>query len=224
VPNSSHQCCPSSRCVICAVGGWKLDDGTSCAWPRWTGHTITLKSDGSKITGTIYGSQPIPLEGTIEGDTLRVTLKLTTVNGRERRENYIATLTGDELKFTHQSENGRLPVFGPAAKEFTAPGSGEDGCVAAKGVARSCGGADSTGRVRLRASLSGTVAQTSVDAISADAHSPRHRPRTHIGVAQCPRWTIRCRTSNASLQRHHALARRLRSDPRAHPASVKSSP
>src|SRR2546426_9742866 len=82
--------------------------------------TLTLKSDGSKVTGTLYGSQPIPLEGTIEGNTLRLSLKLTTVNGGERLVNYIATLNGDELKFTHQSEDGRLPVFGPAAKEFTA--------------------------------------------------------------------------------------------------------
>lgn len=82
--------------------------------------TLTLKSDGNKVTGTLYASQPIPLEGTIDGNTLRVSLRLTTVNGTERLVNYIATLNGDELKFTHQSENGRLPVFGPAAKEFTA--------------------------------------------------------------------------------------------------------
>src|SRR5215831_14217019 len=60
--------------------------------------TLTLKSDGSKVTGTLYAFQPIPLEGTIEGKTLRVSLKLTTVNGNERRENFIATLNGDELK------------------------------------------------------------------------------------------------------------------------------
>ena len=30
-----------------------------------------------------------------------------------------------------------------------------------------------------------------------------------------PRWTIHCRTLNASFRRHHALARRQRSDSRA---------
>ena len=82
--------------------------------------TLTLKSDGNKVTGTLYGNQPIPLEGTLEGDTLRVSLKVTSVNGGERLVNYVATLQGDELKFRHQSENGKPQVFGPAAKEFTA--------------------------------------------------------------------------------------------------------
>jgi hypothetical protein len=37
--------------------------------------TLTLKSDGSKLTGTLYGIQPIPLEGTIEGNSLKIKLK-----------------------------------------------------------------------------------------------------------------------------------------------------
>jgi hypothetical protein len=83
--------------------------------------TLTLKSDGSKLTGTLYGIQPIPLEGTIEGNTLKMTLKVTTGTGGELLLNYTAILEGDELKFTYQSENGRPPVFGPNAREFTAP-------------------------------------------------------------------------------------------------------
>jgi hypothetical protein len=82
--------------------------------------TLTLKSDGSKLTGTLYGIQPIPLEGTIEGNILKIKLKVTTDSGGELLLNYTAILEGDEIKFTYQSENGRPPVFGPAAQEFTA--------------------------------------------------------------------------------------------------------
>ena len=82
--------------------------------------TLTLKSDGSKLTGTLDGAQPIPLEGTMEGNSLKIRLKVTTSSGGELIVNYTAILEGDELKFTYQSENGRPPVFGPAAQEFTA--------------------------------------------------------------------------------------------------------
>ena len=82
--------------------------------------TLMLKSDGSKVTGTIHAIQPIPLEGTIEGNTLKVKLKVPTATGNELLVNYTAVLEGDEIKFTYQSENGRPPVFGPAAQEFTA--------------------------------------------------------------------------------------------------------
>jgi hypothetical protein len=82
--------------------------------------TLTLKSDGSKLTGTLFGIQPIPLEGTIEGNTLKIKLKVTTSSGGELLLNYSAILEGDEMKFTYQSDNGRPPVFGPAAQEFTA--------------------------------------------------------------------------------------------------------
>ena len=82
--------------------------------------TLTLKSDGSKVTGTLFGIQPIPLEGTIEGNTLKIKLKVTTESGGELLLNYTAILEGDEIKFTYQSETGRPPIFGPAAREFTA--------------------------------------------------------------------------------------------------------
>jgi hypothetical protein len=82
--------------------------------------TLTLKSDGSKLTGTLYGKQPIPLEGRMEGNKLKTTLKVPTVNGGELLVNYVAVLEGDELKFTYQSDNGRPPVFGPKAQEFIA--------------------------------------------------------------------------------------------------------
>jgi hypothetical protein len=60
------------------------------------------------------------LEGTIEGKNLRIKLKVTTASGGELLLNYTAILEGDEIKFTYQPENGRPPVFGPAAQEFTA--------------------------------------------------------------------------------------------------------
>jgi hypothetical protein len=82
--------------------------------------TLTLKADGSKLSGTLYGNQPIPMEGTIEGKILKVKLKVTTSSGNELILNYTAILDGDEIMFTYQSENGRPPVFGPAAQEFTA--------------------------------------------------------------------------------------------------------
>src|SRR5438093_7041327 len=68
--------------------------------------TLTLKSDGSKLTGTLYGFQPIPLEGTIEGNTLKIKLKVTTATGSELLLNYTAILEGDQIKFTYQSETG----------------------------------------------------------------------------------------------------------------------
>ena len=82
--------------------------------------TLTLKSDGSKVTGTLYGIQSIPMEGTIEGNTLKLNLKVTTSTGSELVIKYNAILEGDEIKFIYESENGRPPVFGPAAQEFTA--------------------------------------------------------------------------------------------------------
>ena len=82
--------------------------------------TLTLKSDGSKLTGTLYGFQAIPLEGTVEGNTLKIKLKVTTDTGSELLLNYTAILEGDEIKFTYQSDTGRPPLFGPNAQEFTA--------------------------------------------------------------------------------------------------------
>ena len=82
--------------------------------------TLTLRSNGSELTGTVHAIQPIPLEGTIEGNSLRIQIKVPTNTGGELRVSYTAILEGDEINFTYQSETGRPPVFGPAAQEFTA--------------------------------------------------------------------------------------------------------
>ena len=82
--------------------------------------TLTLKSDGNKLTGTLFGIQPVPLEGTIEGNTLKIKLNVTTATGSVLLLNYTGILEGDEIKFIYQSEKGQPPVFGPAAQEFTA--------------------------------------------------------------------------------------------------------
>jgi hypothetical protein len=81
--------------------------------------TLTLKSDGSRLTGTLFGFRTIPLEGSIEGNALKIKLKVPATGG-ELIENYTATLEGDELKFTYQPEHRRAPAFGPAAQTFTA--------------------------------------------------------------------------------------------------------
>src|SRR5262252_5351152 len=79
--------------------------------------TLTLRSDGSKLTGTLYGKQPIPLDGTIDGNKLKMTFKVGgAANGGELLVNYIAVLDGDELKFTFQPDSRPLPVFGPKAR------------------------------------------------------------------------------------------------------------
>ena len=83
--------------------------------------TITLKSEGNKVTGTIHAFRPIRLEGSIEGNALKIELTVTTATGGALLVKYTAALEGDELKFTYQSENGRpSPPFGPGAREFTA--------------------------------------------------------------------------------------------------------
>jgi len=82
--------------------------------------TLTLKSDGTNLTGTIFGFRTIPLEGSLDGNRLKVTLRVPTATGGELRVTYIGVVEGREIKFTHQSDTGRAPVFGPNAREFVA--------------------------------------------------------------------------------------------------------
>jgi hypothetical protein len=81
--------------------------------------TLTLKTEGSRLTGTLFGFRTIPLEGSIEGNALKIKLKVPATGG-ELIENYTATLEGGELQFTYQPEHRRVPSFGPAALKFTA--------------------------------------------------------------------------------------------------------
>src|SRR5215471_10585308 len=99
----------SIACAQSVDGKWTT--GLHARGPDGQIITLTLKSDGSKVTGTLYGFQPIPLEGTIEGNTLKIKLKVATASGGELLVNYTGILEGDEIKFTYQSENGRPPVF-----------------------------------------------------------------------------------------------------------------
>lgn len=43
--------------------------------------TLTLKSDGSTLTGTLFGFRTIPLEGSIEGNALKIKLKVRPLEG-----------------------------------------------------------------------------------------------------------------------------------------------
>jgi hypothetical protein len=55
---------------------------------------------------------------------LKVKLKLATANGGELLLSYTAIPEGNGIKFTYHSEDGRPPIFGPAAQERPSAGSG----------------------------------------------------------------------------------------------------
>lgn len=109
---------PTSVFAQSVDGNWTT--GLRARGPDGPVITFTLKSDGDELTGTLHGIRPMPLEGSIEGDALKIRIRVTTASGGELLVNYIAILKDDELEFTHQSETGRPPVFGPAARKFTA--------------------------------------------------------------------------------------------------------
>ena len=79
--------------------------------------TITLKSDGGKLTGTVEGGRggAIPIEdGSITGNTVKFKQKQMG-RGGEIVLLYTGTLSGDEIKFKREPEGGQgMPV------EFTA--------------------------------------------------------------------------------------------------------
>src|SRR5215813_13546229 len=57
--------------------------------------TLRFESNGNKLTGTLYAVQPIPLEGSIEGNALKITLRVATSRGVDLLLDYTATLDGD---------------------------------------------------------------------------------------------------------------------------------
>jgi hypothetical protein len=89
--------------------------------------TITLKQDGSKLTGSVPGfgrggAEAPPMEvqnGKVDGDKVSFETKME-FNGNTRVSKYEGTFSGDEmkLKITREGQNG------PMTNEVTAKRSG----------------------------------------------------------------------------------------------------
>jgi hypothetical protein len=85
--------------------------------------TITLKQDGTKLTGSVPGmgrggaeAPPIEiLDGKVDGSNVSFTVKRTTQNG-ELVTKYEGTINGDEMKLKTTTDMGN----GPQTREFTA--------------------------------------------------------------------------------------------------------
>ena len=78
--------------------------------------TLTLKADGSKLTGSVLGGRggEIAIEaGTISGATLKFRSKQMG-RGGEVTFNWTGTLKGDEIAFSRMAEGGQ-----GQAQEFT---------------------------------------------------------------------------------------------------------
>src|ERR1041384_7515314 len=95
---------PSMSSAQSVDGRWTT--GLHARGPEGQIITLTLKSEGAKLSGTLYGIQPIPLEGTIDGNTLKIKFKVTTAGGGELLMNYTAILEGDGIRRSeeHTSE------------------------------------------------------------------------------------------------------------------------
>lgn len=70
--------------------------------------TLTLKTDGNKLTGTMKGQRgETPLEGTVDGNKITFTVTRQTPNG-EFKQTFNGTVDGDNIKGTVQmGENSR---------------------------------------------------------------------------------------------------------------------
>lgn len=78
--------------------------------------TITLKANGSALTGTISNpmGETAITDGKVDGDT--VTFSVTReMQGNTIKQNYTGKLSGDEIKFSVVREGGQ-----GQAREFTA--------------------------------------------------------------------------------------------------------
>lgn len=78
--------------------------------------TITLKADGSALTGTVsnpMGETAIS-DGKVDGDTVTFTVT-REMQGNTVKQNYTGKLAGDEIKFTVVREGGQ-----GQPREFTA--------------------------------------------------------------------------------------------------------
>jgi hypothetical protein len=80
--------------------------------------TLTLKADGSKLTGNIGGGRGGPVDisdGTINGND--VTFKVVReFNGNKFEQNYKGTLSGDDLKLTMDAGRGPQDITFKRAK------------------------------------------------------------------------------------------------------------
>ena len=71
--------------------------------------TLTLKTDGGKLTGTIGGGRGGPItieEGTISGATLKFKTKQQG-RGGEVTLNWTGTVKGDEIAFSRMADGGQ---------------------------------------------------------------------------------------------------------------------
>ena len=78
--------------------------------------TITLKADGSTLTGTVsnpMGETAIS-DGKVDGDTITFTVT-REMQGNTVKQNYTGKVSGDEIKFSVVREGGQ-----GQAREFTA--------------------------------------------------------------------------------------------------------
>ena len=78
--------------------------------------TITLKADGSTLTGNVASpmGETAITDGKVDGDTVTFSVSRETPNGTFKM-NYTGKVAGDEIKFTVQREGGQ-----GQAREFTA--------------------------------------------------------------------------------------------------------
>lgn len=63
---------------------------------------LTLQQDGGKLTGTLKGRRggDSTVEGTVDGNNIKFTVKRTTQNGDVRTQDYTGTVDGDNMKGT----------------------------------------------------------------------------------------------------------------------------
>jgi hypothetical protein len=104
---------------VCLLALTVLVAAQSSVNGTWTGEvqggrgaqpvTLTLKADGSKLTGSLTGGRggDIAIEdGTISGNTLKFKTKQQGRDG-EMTLNWTGTLKGDEIAFSRVAEGGQ---------------------------------------------------------------------------------------------------------------------